>query len=228
MQKMGILRKNQKNKAFTLAEILITLGIIGVVCAMTIPILISNYQKSTYFASLQKNYSVLSQTTNQIIQENGGNAASFFGSTHLVAERAYAEKLQILKNCENTIGCWHTGNIKYLNGTDSSYHPYDDTGNFSKFTLNDGTNIALGQYGSGCNTSRGDGPLQKVCTYVIVDVNGIKPPNIFGRDAFMFWVTPSGLYPFGCGFDTSVFNPCAGTNSQGCAGKVLSEGAINY
>ena len=34
-----------KFKAFTLAEILITLGIIGVVAAMTIPTLITNYQK---------------------------------------------------------------------------------------------------------------------------------------------------------------------------------------
>ena len=39
-------------KSFTLAEVLITLGIIGVVAAMTIPTLISNYQKKEYVARL--------------------------------------------------------------------------------------------------------------------------------------------------------------------------------
>ncbi len=33
-------------KGFTLAEVLITLGIIGVVAAITIPSLITNYQKT--------------------------------------------------------------------------------------------------------------------------------------------------------------------------------------
>ena len=42
---MNINRKiREKNSAFTLAEVLITLGIIGVVAAMTIPTLISKYQ----------------------------------------------------------------------------------------------------------------------------------------------------------------------------------------
>lgn len=34
-----------KSKAFTLAEVLITLGIIGIISAITIPILINNYRK---------------------------------------------------------------------------------------------------------------------------------------------------------------------------------------
>lgn len=39
-------------KAFTLAEVLITLGILGVVIAMTLPALITNYQKKQFSAQL--------------------------------------------------------------------------------------------------------------------------------------------------------------------------------
>lgn len=44
--------------AFTLAEVLITLGIIGVVAAMTMPVLISNHNKSVVEARLSKAYNV--------------------------------------------------------------------------------------------------------------------------------------------------------------------------
>ena len=50
-------------RAFTLAEVLITLGIIGVVAALTLPTLISNYKKQTYVTGLQKAYSVLNNMT---------------------------------------------------------------------------------------------------------------------------------------------------------------------
>ena len=45
--------------AFTLAEVLITLGIIGVVAALTMPALISNYKKTVYVKQLKKSVSVI-------------------------------------------------------------------------------------------------------------------------------------------------------------------------
>ncbi len=48
-------------KAFTLAEVLITLGIIGVVAAMTMPVLINNYQKKVTAVRLEKFYTIMSQ-----------------------------------------------------------------------------------------------------------------------------------------------------------------------
>ena len=45
--------------AFTLAEVLITLGIIGVVAALTMPALISNYKKTVYVNQLKKSVSVI-------------------------------------------------------------------------------------------------------------------------------------------------------------------------
>src|SRR5574344_1906017 len=60
-----------KEKAFTLAEVLIVLGIIGIVAAMTIPQLISNYQKAATVSQLKKTYSMLNQALKASIADNG-------------------------------------------------------------------------------------------------------------------------------------------------------------
>ena len=45
-----------KHKAFTMAEVLITLGIIGIVAAMTLPALVAKYQKNVTSNRLKKKY----------------------------------------------------------------------------------------------------------------------------------------------------------------------------
>ena len=57
-------------KAFTLAEVLITLGIIGVVAALTIPTLVNNYRKKQFETGLKKEYSVLLQALDMYKQDN--------------------------------------------------------------------------------------------------------------------------------------------------------------
>lgn len=60
-----------KTPAFTLAEVLITLGIIGVVAAMTLPTLIMNHRKQVTVNKVKKFYTVMSQATNSAIAEYG-------------------------------------------------------------------------------------------------------------------------------------------------------------
>ena len=60
-----------KRNAFTLAEVLITLGIIGVVAAITLPILIQKQQKMVWVNQLKKEYSVISQVTQKVIADDG-------------------------------------------------------------------------------------------------------------------------------------------------------------
>jgi prepilin-type N-terminal cleavage/methylation domain-containing protein len=57
--------------AFTLAEVLITLAIIGVVAALTIPTVVRNYQKQETITRLKKAYSALANTTNLAMAEYG-------------------------------------------------------------------------------------------------------------------------------------------------------------
>ena len=64
------------NFGFTLAEVLITLVIIGVIAAITVPTLINKTQNQEYVSKLKKAYSTFTQATNQIIAEEGTPNAS--------------------------------------------------------------------------------------------------------------------------------------------------------
>ena len=68
--------------AFTLGEVLITLGIIGVVAAMTIPNLMSKIQKQIYVTSLKKNYAAMTQGFKMMLVED--EADDFGGSQYFI------------------------------------------------------------------------------------------------------------------------------------------------
>lgn len=57
-------------KAFTLAEVLITLGIIGIIAALTLPNLIGNYKKQVVVTRMQKFYSVFNQAVKLVNSEH--------------------------------------------------------------------------------------------------------------------------------------------------------------
>ena len=61
----------QKRVAFTLAEVLITLGIIGIVAAMTLPALIASNKEKARVTNLKKIYSQIQNAWNMAIAENG-------------------------------------------------------------------------------------------------------------------------------------------------------------
>ena len=60
-------------RAFTLAEVLIALGIIGIVAAMTIPVLVANYRNMVLENQFKKSYSILSQALIKTTEELGEN-----------------------------------------------------------------------------------------------------------------------------------------------------------
>lgn len=72
-----------RGAAFTLAEVLITLAIIGVVAAMTLPTLIQNHQKQTYVNGLKKAVSV---SQNMLKKMQADEGASSVGMTRLFSD----------------------------------------------------------------------------------------------------------------------------------------------
>jgi len=89
--------KIKTKSAFTPAEVLITLVIIGVVAALTIPTAVNNYRKQQYVQALKKTYSVVfAQATNRIIAERG--AAQNWVTTAEDVYNIYKKYLNVAKD----------------------------------------------------------------------------------------------------------------------------------
>ncbi|MDE6138752.1 MAG: type II secretion system GspH family protein, partial [Candidatus Gastranaerophilales bacterium] len=110
--------------AFTLAEVLITLGIIGVVAAMTIPNLISNYQKHIVETNLKETYSILQQTMKFTEYDDVAfemNIPDSIAGTRKWFETYMQPYLKYSAVCFNERGCW---NDKGLTRTLAGGLPY--------------------------------------------------------------------------------------------------------
>jgi len=135
---MNIISKRQKRAGFTLAEVLITLGIIGVVAAMTIPTMITKYHRTVAETKLKKFYSTMNQAVRMSIADHGEFT---FMDTSDVTTAANAAK----------ISDWYNEYIlKYLTGIQTI-----DTGEgfnqqYIKVILNDGTGFVsyMASYGT--------------------------------------------------------------------------------
>ena len=226
---VGISKRNSTGaKGFTLAEILLTLAIIGVVAALTIPAVVTKVTKDQYVVGLKKAYNTLKAVEREAIQEHGPMENwSWSEDVATTFEKYFLPHLDVLKNCGATTdkGCFAEG-ITFLDG--------DDWGNlnsasFYKIVTSDGMSWAYDRVG---NTT----PLSWRGKFY-VDVNGLKGPNRFGRDIFEFLVFPSnlGIKPNGS-YEGNGVTPISTSDVDGfctssgdfCAAKVLSEGAMNY
>ena len=169
-----------KNKAFTLAEVLIVLGIIGVVTAMTIPNLIKNYQKQVTVNRLKSAYSTLYQAL-RMSQVDNGNVEQWDQLSEIASyeiQKRFVEKyfLPYMKNvkiCENKNECF-AEKTYYLDGTETSLVA---TGQHPVFlVLSNGTTIKI---------------MSRKGYYIIdivIDINGKAKPNIYGKDIFLLLV----------------------------------------
>lgn len=168
---------------FTLAEVLITLGIIGVVAALTIPELINNYKAARLKSQFLKSYSTIQQ----------------------VFKRMQDDEISVDPSSYTDGGSFQDVFMKYLSGTQkcSLYQTlckfYDVTTDSIVYKgihyhyLNDGTILlndgTLLMFENQTNSS---------IVWVTVDLNGVKnPPNIEGYDTFTFQLIDGELHTMG-------------------------------
>jgi len=229
--------QNSRKHGFTLAEILITLTVIGVVAALTIPTLLQNTNQAELKTALKRDFADLQQATLQIINDNGGSLVNAFGGAGDKdgenIKNAFKGKLSYLKECSgissvggsgagsSAEGCWHN-EMKYLNGSSQGVYPYGG------LILSNGTLLVLwdeqNMLGSAC-TARGI----KACASAMIDVNGFNKPNVVGKDIFRFWATEDGLIPRGAkgldnpDSDCNLSNTMGTNAGWGCTAKYLYE-----
>lgn len=191
---MNNLNINNHQKAFTLAEVLITLGIIGVVCALTLPALISNHRKEVLKQQYKKTYSELQQINQKFINDYDMNICEYnwqmvneYNNNVMSAAKATSETFIKYYIGDGTFGSGILGSnqIKDLTGTKTVPQTlFDDGGavDIQKRTF-------YFEYGT---------PNSK-CPVISVDINGYyKKPNQLGIDIFSFRPTKDGkILPLG-------------------------------
>lgn len=117
-------RGGKKKVAFTLAETLITLGIIGVVAAMTIPNLITTHQKKVTVTKLQKSISVLNQAYKLSVAEQGQPEVDDILNMQIedYFYKYWAPYLKHATYCETPMDCGYTSRFfERLNGKTDDY-----------------------------------------------------------------------------------------------------------
>ena len=228
-------RKTIKQKAFTLAEVLITLSIIGIVAAMTVPTLMANVNKQIYVTGLKKAYNQLQNAMRMMpisegcsagdfecvgLPEIGWDESSYFWDTTAeLLSRQYKVKKICYKKTDP--GCDWDRNPQMFPG----------------FMTEDGSQVFV----------------TRSSTFGIkVDVNGEKGPNKDGQDIFDFYIVtskywgnatnlpigtvlPAGSQKVADAFNQSSYaywktnkNCVDEGNWNLCAARVLETGKIDY
>lgn len=190
-------------KAFTLAETLITLGIIGVVAAITLPGLIQNYRNKVLLTQAKKTYSVVANAL--VAYSNDLNTpneyALMFDATQSLDDlrNGLAQQMQTLEVCSSSEvrsgKCG--GNYNILNpNTGTTYAGMIEGTNSriqaGRIILKDGSlififkeNASSGNCAFTYTDATGTTQLKSNrCGRIYIDVNGMKGPNTYGLDVF--------------------------------------------
>ena len=174
-------------KGFTLAEVLITLGVIGIVAAVTLPTLNVDVNKQALSTQLQKN---ISQYTNAfaVYMQNEGLTeldSNFYTTANLRNFARTSLKARYICNDDDT-NCF-ADNYTFINGGNGrvpNMHTFAGGDNTIGGILEDGTHFGIRTLGNAIN------PL-----YVLgLDVNGKKGPNTAGYDLFIIPINPDGSF----------------------------------
>ncbi|MBO6087633.1 type II secretion system protein [bacterium] len=181
-------------RGYTLAEVLVTIGVIGIVASMTLPILIKKYQYKQWTEQLKKSYSTLDKGFRKMLADD----EVFELADTEVFKSITKDDCAHFDNTQGQCKDFYNNMKKYfkivdIKNIDYKYTYLNDDWEYSydgyAIFLADGTmifgysfirNLFLGIHGN-----------------FYIDMNGLKKPNKAGRDIFYFIIGSDGVYPMG-------------------------------
>ena len=240
-------------KGFTLAEVLITLAIIGVVAALTIPVVVHNYQKKALYTQFMKAYNTISSAMDLITVDHGSISGWNWGYFEYNDETEefemtdegdnpfanyIAPALKAVQICEDSTDCLAESYTDLSGTKDVSKRlmGYNSYGSTPAVVLSDGSVFAVRNAGN-------------YAIYFTVDTNGKKGPNVLGRDVFVIgygrgeydYDAQDGILLDAYSTDTTLdssnnvkancdpnITNSGYTNGIGCAQRLIQEGKMNY
>lgn len=182
---------NKKVFGFTMAEVLITLGIIGIVAEITIPALYNNFAKQTTVTTLKKAYTELSQALKMAVVDNGDFSSWVFvpNSVNITTTKDFTNTyiypyIKTIKKCDNgDTSCWADTVALDNTPTSSSDSTSANTTGISAVTASG--------YSVFFSTTSNINPGFFIFD-IYIDINGTKPPNRVGRDVFCYKIRNTG------------------------------------
>lgn len=174
-------------KAFTLAEVLIVLAIIGIVAALTIPNLISSYKKNATITRLKEAYSLLDNAYKLSVADNGyflrfrSDKEYTDDLSKEYFDKYFRNYLKIIKDCDSLKACGYRSDNPFSQMNSDSIFDFVTTNHTRAYLLSNGMVLFYRdlQYGD-------SGGLAFNNVFISIDVNGSAGPNKTGVDLFMF------------------------------------------
>lgn len=210
--------KNQtlsKKQGFTLAEVLIVITIVGIIASNTIPGMVLSVQKQQFTTAYKKTYALIGEATYQIKEDNGGSMVNAFEAVPFdgwsdfdKVPDTYVKYMKVTKTCKkwSTVGQCLPAYWSYLNGNPGVGTGITQTdmlnmgGGFAGVILNDGTGIGFSYQSSACTAT--SWVTGNICVEAMMDINGFKGPNVWGKDIYGFYIFKDGtIKPFGLSTD---------------------------
>lgn len=224
--------KKSIKKAFTLAEIIFVMGIIGIVATLTV----TNAKRDTDVAEkvtqLRKTEEILSTAFAQAVTENG--SISTWGAnggepTSANVWEVITPYLKLKKDCETSTGCWQSGNVKMV-----PYATTKFTGGGDSISIDGESEAYKGVLANGASLAIVDDSFDwessPYCGYIYVDVNGTKGTYRYGDDVFAFVVNKSTgeIFPNGSYNAEQHFEGDCLKNGSYCTAWVFQFGNQDY
>ena len=227
--------------AFTLAEVLITLGIIGIVAAVTIPTLVTKYQEKQTVTRFKWIYSTLANAFTMAVAENGDPQTWDLNTPEDLA-KILSKYMRVSEKCYYKKGCIPS-DVKLVALTgEPRYSNLGTTKGYVKEKFNNGIALFYSSVHKGCNYSYIEAEtgnqinVENDCgsLYAFISMNRT---NKYGLDHFGFVVTPKGIFPSYHNWSDSYIksncnkreqNTTLGTNGCTCGEWIRRWGNADY
>ncbi|HSA07381.1 MAG TPA: type II secretion system protein [Candidatus Gastranaerophilales bacterium] len=165
------------HKAFTVSEVLLTLAIIGVIAALTLPSLLKSYEKNTWTTGYKAGINIISQITKTIMSENNNTLVGKWGAggDDQSVYDLYSPYFKTVRTCEN------------INPKGSCFNSvYTLMDNAINAAVNGVYSVILTN-GMSLSFYNPVGPVDYILIYL--DINGAKSPNVLGKDLHIIKVS---------------------------------------
>jgi prepilin-type N-terminal cleavage/methylation domain-containing protein len=222
-------RKLVSQSAFTIAEVLVTLLIVGVVASAVIPPIVRGAADKQFVVMYKKDYSLVSAWFNTAVNETGGNVpvlVAFWDVNAYLASIVQYFPDRILKSKPFYTGAitdyYNPGVMKWSTGAVMNVSEKGNWPHSGSYILNlaNGSTVMIMQWASYAD-ARAPIMAEKAGLLgwlIMIDVNGSRPPNTFGRDIFVVMPYQDGVIR---PYISTV--PCGSGCGQGCSYEKLDD-----